>query len=81
MHAIKLLVESDDQKNLEIPREKLLNLFDQEIDDFSKFMSTIGDWRAVGPLNSPERALIKTYLIQKLTGKIDGSTRSGSDQV
>ncbi len=72
MRAINLIVESDGQKNVEIPREKLSTLFDQEIEDFSKFMSTIGDWRSVGPLSSPERALIKTYLVQKLTGKIDG---------
>lgn len=54
------------------PKEELLSLLDQEIEDFSKFMSTIGDWKSVGPLSPPERALIKTYLVQKVTGKLDG---------
>lgn len=56
------------------PKEELLALLDQEVEDFSKYMSTIGDWRSVGPLNHLERALIKTYLVQKVTGKIDGGT-------
>lgn len=53
-------------------KEELLSLLDHEVDDFSQFMSTLGDWRSVGPLNPPERALIKTYLVHKITGKIDG---------
>lgn len=53
-------------------KAELSALLDQELDDFSKYMATIGDWRVVGPLNLSEKALIKTYLVQKLTGKIDG---------
>lgn len=53
-------------------KEELSTLLDREVEDFSKFMSTIGDWKSVGPLSPPERALIKTYLVQKLTGKIEG---------
>lgn len=56
-------------------KEELLALLDHEVDDFSQFMSTLGDWRSVGPLNPPERALIKTYLVHKITGKIDGVTK------
>ena len=81
MRAIKLIVECDGQKDLEIPREKISSLLDQEIEDFSNFMATIGDWRAVGPLSPPERALIKTYLVQKLTGKIDGTPAGSTNQV
>lgn len=53
-------------------KEELSALLDVEVEDFSKFMSTIGDWKSVGPLAPSERALIKTYLVQKVTGKIDG---------
>lgn len=53
-------------------KEELLALLDREIDDFSNFMSTLGDWKSVGPLSPPERALIKTYLVHKVTGKLDG---------
>lgn len=53
-------------------KEELSVLLDQEVEDFSKFMATIGDWKSVGPLSPPERALIKTYLVQKITGKIEG---------
>jgi hypothetical protein len=53
-------------------REELSAILDREIEAFSQFMSTIGDWKSVGPLSPPERALIKTYLVHKVTGKIDG---------
>ena len=53
-------------------KEELSMLLDKELEDFSKYMSTIGDWRAVGPLTHAEKALVKTYLVQKVTGKIDG---------
>lgn len=46
-------------------------LFDEEIERFSQFMTNIGDWRAAGPLNSRERILLKTFLVQKYTGKFD----------
>jgi hypothetical protein len=52
-------------------KEELSAILDREIEKFSQYMSTIGDWKAVGPLSAPERALIKTYLVQKVTGKID----------
>ena len=52
-------------------KEELLVIIDQEVDRFSKWMATLADERARGALNNPERALIKTYLVQKLTGKLD----------
>lgn len=54
------------------PKEELSAILDKEIEEFSRYMSTIGDWKAVGPLSPLERALIKTYLVQKITGKIEG---------
>lgn len=53
-------------------KEELLALLEREVDDFSNFMATIGDWKAVGPLNPLERTLIKSYLVHKVNGKIDG---------
>ncbi len=44
---------------------------DREVERYSKWISNLSDSRVSGPLNNPERALIKTYLIQKLTGKLD----------
>lgn len=52
-------------------KAKISSLLDQEVEQFSKFMSSIGDWKTAGPLNEAERALIKTYLVQKLTGKVE----------
>ena len=61
---------SDEHSNDD--RKVLSKLLDQEIEDFSVFMSTLGDWKSVGPLNEMEKMLLKTYLVHKLTGKIDG---------
>lgn len=44
---------------------------DKEVERFSQWMATLADERARGALNNPEKALIKTYLVQKLSGKID----------
>ena len=52
-------------------KEELSKLFDEEVERFSEYMATIGDWRSVGPLNKMEKTLIKTYLVQKFTGKVD----------
>ena len=52
-------------------KEELSILFDQEVDRFSRYMATMGDWKAAGPLLPLERVLIKTYLVQKYTGKLD----------
>ena len=44
---------------------------DREIEKFSKWMAALPDERARGALSNPEKALLKTYLVQKFTGKID----------
>lgn len=44
---------------------------DREVERYSKWLTQLPDTRASGPLCGPERALIKTYLVQKLSGKID----------
>ncbi|TXH11773.1 MAG: hypothetical protein E6R04_00635 [Spirochaetes bacterium] len=55
-------------------KEEVSKILDAEIDRFSNFMATIGDWKAAGPLSAPERTLIKTYLVHKLNGKLDKET-------
>jgi len=50
------------------PKEEISKLLDAEIDQFSEYMSSIGDWKTAGPLLPQERALIKTYLVQKVKG-------------
>ncbi len=55
-------------------RAELSELFDQEVERFSKYMATLGDWKSVGPLNPAEKMLIKTFLVQKYTGKLDSGS-------
>lgn len=62
-----------DKEHADKTKEEISLLLDQEIDTFSNFMANIGDWKSVGALSNAERALIKTYLVQKLTGKLEGS--------
>jgi len=52
-------------------KEQLLEVMDREVERFSQWMASLPDERARGALSNPERALIKTYLVQKFTGKID----------
>lgn len=54
-------------------KEEISLLLDQEVENFSNYMANIGDWKSVGALSNAERALVKTYLVQKLTGKLEGS--------
>lgn len=72
MKDVSLTVVSGSETVSPSDKEKLSAIFEKEIDDFSKYMSTIGDWKSVGELSLSERALIKTYLVQKYTGKVDG---------
>lgn len=67
MSAVSLMISEDDQKKT--PEEQLA-LLDQEVDAFSNFMATLGDSRARGALSHPERALVKTYLVAKIRGRI-----------
>jgi hypothetical protein len=53
-------------------KEEILSVFDQEVERFSKFMETIGDGRIQGGLLPPERVLLKTYLVHKFRGRLNG---------
>jgi hypothetical protein len=55
-------------------KEEISRIFDEEVERFSRYMATIGDWRAVGVLNNGERMLIKTFLVQKFSGNVDNRT-------
>jgi hypothetical protein len=52
-------------------KEEMLKLLDLEVEKFSAFMANLPDWRARGPLNNPEKALLKTYLVHKVAGHIE----------
>lgn len=51
-------------------KTELNAIFDQEVEEFSTWMANIPDVRARGPLMNGEKALLKTYLIQKLKGAL-----------
>jgi hypothetical protein len=61
-------------KDLDTPvlveKEEMLKEIEIDVERFSNFMASLEDWRARGALNNPEKALLRTYLIQKLQGKI-----------
>ena len=44
---------------------------DREVERFSQWLSELPDSRVSGALNNAEKALLKTYLVQKLSGKLD----------
>lgn len=67
-----LTLQLSDEHRAKAP-EEVLKLFDEEIEKFSKYMTTIGDWRSVGALNAQERALLKSYLVHKHRGHVDGA--------
>lgn len=69
MPDLKLIL---DEQHSGKAKEEVLTLLDAEVDRFSTWMAALPDTRARGALSNPERALLKTYLVQKLTGKIDG---------
>lgn len=58
----------------ELPKEELSKLFDEEVEKFDREMAKLSPDRGGGPLSKIEKMLIKTYLIQKVTGRIDGAT-------
>ncbi len=66
----------------ELKRDDLLKLFEQELDEFSIFMAELGDARVSGPLMKSERAILKSYLVHKfrgrLNGGVDGKTEGGA---
>jgi hypothetical protein len=53
----------------ETEKALISQVLDQEIEDFSEWMAKLADIRARGPLLSGEKALLKTYLIQKIKGE------------
>jgi hypothetical protein len=53
-------------------KEQKLSWVEKEVEDFSRYMSTIGDWKAVGPLNEMEKTLLRTYFVAKLKGALNG---------
>ncbi len=52
-------------------QEEKLKMIDEEVERYSTWLANLPDSRASGALNNPERALIKTYLVQKMNGKLD----------
>jgi hypothetical protein len=54
----------------ELQRHQLADLVKREVDEFSNFMATLGDWKSSGPLSNQERKLVESYLWQKLNGRI-----------
>lgn len=51
-------------------KEEVLKAIDEDIEAFSDFMAKLGDWRANGALSNPEKALIRTFIVHKLKGRI-----------
>lgn len=60
------LTQGDEGKT----KEEISVLMDEEVEKFSVWLDNLSDWRAKGALSKPEKALVKTYLVQKLQGKI-----------
>lgn len=57
-------------------KEEQSKVLDEEVERFSQWLSNLPDKMVSGALNDPERALIKTYLVQKLRGALDGTATS-----
>lgn len=51
-------------------KEEQLALLDDEITRFSTFMANLPDSRARGALSNPEKALLKSYLVAKIRGRL-----------
>lgn len=51
-------------------KEELLAAVNEDIEVFSNFMANLPDWRANGALSNPEKALIRTFIVHKLKGRI-----------
>lgn len=70
---MKDVVVGFDPKHDGKDKDHLSKVLDQEIDHFNHFMATFPDFRAQGPLLPQEKFLLKTYLVHKINGKIDGA--------
>jgi hypothetical protein len=63
---VSLTIENSDKKS----KEELLEEVNVEVEKFSNFLASLDDWRARGAMNNPEKALVRTYLLQKMQGKL-----------
>jgi hypothetical protein len=54
----------------EASKDEQLLFIEDEVNQFSHYLESLTDVKAQGPLNKPERALVTTYLVAKLRGKI-----------
>ena len=52
-------------------KEELIQLFEQEIDGFSRWMEKAPGTLQQGALTRPERVLMLTYFMQKFAGNLD----------
>jgi hypothetical protein len=67
---VRAAIFKDSDAPVLVTKEELLVEVEGEVEKFSNYMSSLEDWRARGALNSPEKALLRTYLVQKLQGKL-----------
>lgn len=44
---------------------------DAWVERFSSFMASLPDWRAAGPLNPSDRALVKSLFVAALSGRME----------
>jgi hypothetical protein len=51
-------------------QEEVLAAVNEDIEVFSNFMANLPDWRASGALSNAEKALIRTFIVHKLKGRI-----------
>lgn len=51
-------------------KDEILKAVDEDIEVFSNFMANLPDWRAQGALSNSEKALIRTFVVHKLKGRI-----------
>lgn len=54
-----------------ISKERLLEAFTREVEDFSEWMEKTPPELQQGPLTKPEKVLLLTYLMQKYAGNLD----------
>jgi hypothetical protein len=53
-------------------KEELSAMFDEEVEAFSTYLTTLTDLRANDPLTTPEKMLIKTFLIHLYKRQVRG---------
>lgn len=53
----------------DLEKDAVLAAMDEDIERFSKYMEGVAP-PAGSPLSRPERAILKTYLVAKIRGKI-----------